>query len=113
MEVVLILTRIKISELSSRLQAKLSYIQKQLLQLYPNIDDIAIRLYQCNGFHGGKSGFYITYTIKWQFSDLTTGHTKAELRTNFTKGLSQTDKNTILRAFRQQYNQYYVNINKS
>ena len=100
----LILTRISIKSLSKRSQAKLGSVEKDILNSYPAISQLSIRLYACSGFRGGKDAFTITYTI--QQSNYTNTLT---IRNSFTKNISQVNKGTILRSFRQQYTQLLRN----
>ena len=92
--------------LSTRTKNKLSRIQQNIFQLYPEISEVGIQIYDHKGFRGGKSGFELCFQVK--SNKLTDA--KTDISCVFTRDISQVESSSIMRQFRQRYNNCVYNI---
>lgn len=92
--------------LSTRTKNKLSRIQQNIFQLYPEISELGIQIYDHTGFRGGKSGFELCFQIKSKkLNDAET-----DISCVFTRDISQVESSSIMRQFRQRYTSCVYNI---
>lgn len=92
--------------LSTRTKNKLSRIQQNIFQLYPEISELGIQIHDHKGFRGGKSGFEICFQVKSnKLND-----SKTDISCVFTRDISQVEYSSIMRQFRQRYNNCVYNI---
>ena len=90
--------------LSTRTKNKLTRIQQNIFQLYPEISELGIQVYSHKGFRGGKAGFELCFQLKSDNKYLD----GADISCTFTKDISQIEPSSIMRQFRQRYKQFVI-----
>lgn len=90
--------------LSTRTKNKLTRIQQNIFQLYPEISELGIQMYSHNGFRGGKAGFELCFHLKSDNQCLN----NVDISCTFTRDISQTEPSSIMRQFRQRYRQFVI-----
>lgn len=89
--------------LSMRTKYKLTRIQHLIVQLYPEISELGVQMYNRKGFRGGKAGFELRFQIKSTAKQFCT-----TISCVFTKDISQIESSSILRQFRQRYTRFVI-----
>lgn len=91
--------------LSTSTKNKLTRIQQNIFQLYPEISELGIQMNKHRGFRNNESEFELCFQLKSDNMNLS----RIDISCIFTQDVSQIESSIIMRQFRHIYNQVVRN----